>query len=556
MGRECEWQKQEGEGTITVVARPPSRKSLLPFFLLDSHGHLLARFPPPDQRQRRRDVARRRRQVRRSDARRRSLGRKSFHRHRSRSSASAAAATTTTGTALADLSKFSLPELRVGTLDALLGLSDDLVRVNAAVEGVTNKLRRQLLELSGSRAAEGAVGTLLGGGNDESSASSSSATVDGVPPESYLERFSWDAAKHPPRRPLGETAAAIAETAAKMEGDLKARAGEVAALRSALAAANRKASGSLAVRDLAPLLARAPRGRLVDTENLATLAVVVPRGAEREWLASYETLTDFVVPRSGGNSGPVAEDGDYVLHTVVLFRRVADAYRAAARAKGFQVRDVDVKALLSSDASTATNGDAAAAAASSAAAAPSAASSSSTNATASVAALRSELEAKRTALERWARAAYGEFFFFFLFFSGRATGNKKPTLSLSPLPKKKKKQARPSPAGSTSAPSASSPSPSSATASLLDFCPSWSGPQTPRQGPNCEGRSTGCLAARGLRNFSRPTQELEELEEAGQEEGTGRCTPTSRSRSRSTREVIVFLVGEFLVGRLIDLLSG
>lgn len=337
----------------------------------------------------------------------------SSHRHHHRRS-SAAATTTTTGTALADLTKFSLPELRVGTLDALLGLSDDLVRVNAAVEGVTNKLRRQLLELGSSRGAEGgggAPGTLLSGGGE--SGGESSVTVDGAPPESYLERFSWDAAKHPPRRPLGETAAAIAESAAKMEGDLKARAGEVAALRSALAAANRKASGSLAVRDLAPILAKAPRGRLVDTENLTTLAVVVPRGAERDWLASYETLTDFVVPRSGGSAGPLAEDGDYVLHTVVLFRRVADAYRAAARARGFQVRDVDMAAAaaLAGGGGAGTNGNGAAAASASASAAAAASSSpSASNATASADALRSELDAKRTALERWARAAYGESF--------------------------------------------------------------------------------------------------------------------------------------------------
>ena len=358
------------------------------------------------------------------------------HHHR-RSSAATATTTTTTGTALADLTKFSLPELRVGTLDALLGLSDDLVRVNAAVEGVTNKLRRQLLELSSSRTegGGGGAGTLLGGGGSDGESSSASdpqtsaVTVDGAPPESYLERFCWDAAKHPPRRPLGETAAAIAETAAKMEGDLKARAGEVAALRSALAAANRKASGSLAVRDLAPILSKAPRGRLVDTENLTTLAVVVPRGAERDWLASYETLTDFVVPRSGGGGGggggsaggsgaasPLAEDGDYVLHTVVLFRRVADAYRAAARARGFQVRDVDMASLAAATgakAATSTTNGTSASAASAAAAAAAAASPSANNATASAEALRSELDAKRTALERWARAAYGVFFFFF-----------------------------------------------------------------------------------------------------------------------------------------------
>ena len=44
--------------------------------------------------------------------------------------------------------KFVLPELRVGTLDSLMVLSDDLVKVNGLVESVVNKVRRQLFEMS------------------------------------------------------------------------------------------------------------------------------------------------------------------------------------------------------------------------------------------------------------------------------------------------------------------------------------------------------------------------------------------------------------------------
>ncbi len=43
--------------------------------------------------------------------------------------------------------QFSLPELRVGTLDSLLTLSDELVKTSTLVEGVTSKIRRQLAEL-------------------------------------------------------------------------------------------------------------------------------------------------------------------------------------------------------------------------------------------------------------------------------------------------------------------------------------------------------------------------------------------------------------------------
>ena len=47
--------------------------------------------------------------------------------------------------------------------------------------------------------------------------------VEGVPPESYLERFAWDEAKYPPRRPLKETVAAITETVSMLEDQLKVR---------------------------------------------------------------------------------------------------------------------------------------------------------------------------------------------------------------------------------------------------------------------------------------------------------------------------------------------
>ena len=45
------------------------------------------------------------------------------------------------------------------------------------------------------------------------------------------------------------------------------------------------------------------------------------------------------VPRS---SKLVAEDGEYSLYSVVLFRRVADSFKANARTRGFQVTTVPV----------------------------------------------------------------------------------------------------------------------------------------------------------------------------------------------------------------------
>ena len=46
-------------------------------------------------------------------------------------------------------------------------------------------------------------------------------SVAGQRPDQYLESFSWDEAKYPPRRALNETVSAITETTQKLEDDLK-----------------------------------------------------------------------------------------------------------------------------------------------------------------------------------------------------------------------------------------------------------------------------------------------------------------------------------------------
>lgn len=141
------------------------------------------------------------------------------------------------------------------------------------------------------------------------------------------------------------------------------------------------------------LSADVPRGALVSTDNLTTLVAVVGTAARREWEASYESLAQFVVPRS---SVLVAEDGEYAAMTVVLFRRVADDFRAAARAAGFQVKELAAAAVPPSAAE-----DGAPAAAATTAAA---------DADAGAARLRAEAEAKRAALAAWCVASFGEAF--------------------------------------------------------------------------------------------------------------------------------------------------
>ncbi|WVZ88177.1 hypothetical protein U9M48_034725 [Paspalum notatum var. saurae] len=228
------------------------------------------------------------------------------------------------------LYRFNVPDLRVGTLDSLLALSDDLVKVGFAalpfpfdpssvfVEGVSHKIRRQIEELERAGGIE-----------------SGALTVDGVPVDTYLTRFVWDEGRYPTMSPLKEIVGSIQSQVAKIEDDMKVRAAEYNNVRSQLSAINRKQSGSLAIRDLSDLVK--PED-MVTSEHLVTLLAIVPKYSQKDWLSSYESLDTFVVPRS---SKKLYEDNEYALYTVTLFAKVVDNFKVRSREKGFQVRDFE-----------------------------------------------------------------------------------------------------------------------------------------------------------------------------------------------------------------------
>jgi V-type H+-transporting ATPase subunit C len=93
----------------------------------------------------------------------------------------------------------------VGTLDSLMALSDDLAKVNQAVEGTVNKVRRQLVELQAGVAPEDRA----------------DVWVEGQTPEGYLQRFVWNEAKYPSRRPLKDIVSSIMDNVQKLDDDLK-----------------------------------------------------------------------------------------------------------------------------------------------------------------------------------------------------------------------------------------------------------------------------------------------------------------------------------------------
>jgi len=214
--------------------------------------------------------------------------------------------------------KFNLPELKVGTLDTLVGLSDDLGKLDALCESIARKIAgyfSEVLEEKQDKVLE-------------------NLQVNGMDPALYLVKFHWDSAKYPIQQSLKNLQEIIGKQITQIDGDLKTKATSYNNIKNNLQALERKETGSLLVRNLSSLVKK--QDFVLDSEYMQTLLVVVPKSMMQDWEIMYEKLTDMVVPRS---SSCLFSDNEHALYTVTLFKKVIDEFKHHAREKKFIVRE-------------------------------------------------------------------------------------------------------------------------------------------------------------------------------------------------------------------------
>ncbi|RKP12079.1 lysosomal H+-transporting ATPase 42kDa, V1 subunit C1, partial [Piptocephalis cylindrospora] len=102
----------------------------------------------------------------------------------------------------------------------------------------------------------------------------------------------------------------------------------------AVQALQRKQAGNLSVRDLSEVVRK--DNCLLGSEYLRTVFVAVPKTLYKDFLASYETITSMVVPRSAEK---VAEDAEYGLFGVTIFQRALADFTSKCREERYTVRD-------------------------------------------------------------------------------------------------------------------------------------------------------------------------------------------------------------------------
>ncbi|NXL90349.1 VATC1 ATPase, partial [Alectura lathami] len=229
-------------------------------------------------------------------------------------------AATTKNNNLSTNSKFNIPDLKVGTLDVLVGLSDELAKLDAFVEGVVKKVAQYMADVLEDSKDKVQENLLANGG--QSVFSMFRQGSDELPHHfiSFILNFL--------------AILFIFKGVNQIDNDLKARASAYNNLKGNLQNLERKNAGSLLTRSLADIVKK--EDFVLDSEYLVTLLVIVPKLNYNDWMKQYETLAEMVVPRS---SNVLFEDQDSYLCNVTLFRKAVDDFKHKAREYKFMVRD-------------------------------------------------------------------------------------------------------------------------------------------------------------------------------------------------------------------------
>ncbi|KAI6661135.1 hypothetical protein LOD99_13857 [Oopsacas minuta] len=220
---------------------------------------------------------------------------------------------------IAFCSKLKLPDFKVGTLDSLMGLMDELTKLESSTEVVLKKVAQQLGE-NLKHESEGNI--------------TENYVAARMPLDEYLTKFQWDAAKFPIRQPLPNIAEMIGKQVAQIEQDLKVKSSQFSTIRNQVEAITRKSTGSLLTRSLHDIVRK--EQFVLDSEYIQTVLIVVPKSLNSDWHNSYEKLTDMIVPRS---CIEITNDSEHYLYAITLFTKVIDEFKTRAREKKFIMRD-------------------------------------------------------------------------------------------------------------------------------------------------------------------------------------------------------------------------
>ena len=213
------------------------------------------------------------------------------------------------------LSEFKLPDFQIRTLDLLVQISEELAKIDSTLGASVAKVVDVIANVEPNRLF------------------AETRQVNKRPATNYVENFSWNTSKYRLDKPIKELVDLISQEALLLDNDVRLSYQQYQTAKSNFAAADRKRNGDLSIRSLHDIVK--PEQFVLDSEYLTTVVIAVPKASVGDFKKTYEKLTDFVIPRSAQN---IAQDSEYTLFTVTLFKKYQNEFITAAREQKWHPR--------------------------------------------------------------------------------------------------------------------------------------------------------------------------------------------------------------------------
>jgi len=229
---------------------------------------------------------------------------------------------------------FNVPDgdrsLLFGSFDNLIRLTDDLQKYDSQVDSVVHRLERQYLEL------------------DPRAEFKVKSQRQEKPFMEYIKNWQWDEAKYPKTRPILDNVTLLMSVVNKLDEEARNKTAQYNDFKTQKGNLAKKEGANLTGRDLVDVLTPevvkqrgSPEDDFIYTETLTTVCVILPRGTDQEFLKTYETMCDNVVPMSAKCFTALSDKDGNALWRVVLFKNAADNFKKQCRERRYVVRDFE-----------------------------------------------------------------------------------------------------------------------------------------------------------------------------------------------------------------------
>lgn len=230
---------------------------------------------------------------------------------------------------------YVIPTLKIGSMNGLFELSDELSKQDSVIEQICFKILRTFGELVDIDPNQGLTDKETLKKLKEFQPMIELGNHSSVPAKFFLEHFSWDEKQYLINKTMQTITGAIYKKIQKLDEELRVKYNEYHNVKTTLVGMQRKAGGPLTTRPLDGLI---DKDLIVESDYLKSLFVIIPKNKIKDWESSYAHLEglDMIVPQS---SEKITEDEEYALMDVVLIKKIEEDFKTACKKHKYLVRD-------------------------------------------------------------------------------------------------------------------------------------------------------------------------------------------------------------------------